>query len=132
MQKSSARVRWIARSARTIGAAPPKSVTSLSKRLCRPQGNRASRAVSPLSIQREHEQIARVLELVELLRMQVAAAGLHREILFRPDRIRHRRALERRADIETPKLFERLVVICNDPAVLQRREDESARGRDRA
>ncbi len=38
-------------------------------------------------VQREHEQIARVLEVVVFHRMQVASARLHREILLRPDRI---------------------------------------------
>src|SRR5262249_45950517 len=51
-------------------------------------------------VQRKHEHVARTLELIELDRMQMAAAGLHREILLGPDRIGHRRALERRAEIE--------------------------------
>src|SRR5260370_31561326 len=61
-------------------------------------------------IQRKHEQIARALQLVVFHGMYVAAAGLHREILLRADRISHRRALERRADIEAPELLERLVL----------------------
>src|SRR5262245_15629314 len=71
-----------------------------------------------VSIEREHEQVARGLELVELDRMQVAAARLHREILLGSDRVGHRRALERRADVEAPELLQRLVVVGNHPAVL--------------
>src|SRR5262245_5478767 len=74
------------------------------------------------SIQREYEQVARVLQLVELHGMQVAAAGLHRQILLRSDRISNGRALERRAEIEAPELLQCLVVIGDHPAVLQRRE----------
>src|SRR5215510_4145085 len=80
------------------------------------------------SVQREHEHVARVLELIEFDRMQMAAAGLHREILLGPDRIGHRRALERRADVEPPQLLELLVVIGDEPAVLQRGEDYAAGG----
>src|SRR5215510_10623767 len=64
--------------------------------------------------------------------MQVPAAGLHREVLLRPDRIGHRRALERGADIEAPELLQRLVVIGDHPAVLQRSEDHAAGGDQRA
>src|SRR5229473_1489861 len=84
------------------------------------------------SIQREHEQVARALQFVELDRMQVAAAGLHGEKLLRPDRIGHRRALERRADIEAPELLEGLVVIGDHPAILQRGEDHAAGSDQRA
>src|SRR5262245_38862538 len=65
---------------------------------------------SILSVQREHEQVARVLQVIELDRMQVAAAGLHGEVLLRSDRIGHRRTFERRADIEAPELLQGLVV----------------------
>ena len=52
--------------------------------------------------------------------------GLHGEILLRSDRVGDRRALERRADVEAPQLLERLVVVGDDPAVLQRREHQAA------
>ena len=58
--------------------------------------------------------------------MQVAPAGLHGEILLRPDGVGHRRALERRADVEAPELFERFVVVGDHPAILQRREYQAA------
>jgi hypothetical protein len=61
--------------------------------------------------------------------MQVPAAGLHREILLGPDRVGHRRALERRAEIEAPQLLERLILIGDDPAVLRGGEHDPA-GRD--
>ena len=62
----------------------------------------------------------------------MAAAGLHRQVLLRPDRIGHRRALERRAHVEAPQLLERLVVVGHHPAVLQRGEHQAARRRRRA
>src|SRR5216683_5816199 len=62
-------------------------------------------------IQREHEQVARVREIIVLDRMQVSAAALHREKLLGADRVGHRRALERRAEVEAPQLLQRLVVI---------------------
>src|SRR3954449_13402235 len=80
------------------------------------------------SVQREHEHVARALELIELDRMQMATAGLHREKLLRPDRVGHRRALERRAEIEPPQLLELLVVIGHEPAILQRGEHHAAGG----
>ena len=43
--------------------------------------------------------------------MQVPTAGLNRKILLRSHRIGHRRTLERRADVEAPQLFQRLVMI---------------------
>src|SRR5262245_16447079 len=66
--------------------------------------------------------------------MQVASAGLHGEVLLRPDRIGHRRAFERRADVEPPQFLERLVVVGDDPSILQRTEEHAARrvGRPRA
>src|SRR6516162_9157091 len=73
-----------------------------------------------VSIQREDEQVARVLEVVVFHRMQVASARLHGEILLRPDSKYDRRALERRADIEAPQLLQPLVVISDHPAVLKR------------
>src|SRR5215467_4717746 len=84
------------------------------------------------SVQREDEHVARALELIELDRMQMAAAGLHREILLGPDRVGHRRALERCAEIEPPQLFELLVVIGDEPAILQRSEHDAAGGDERA
>src|SRR5262245_14664104 len=84
------------------------------------------------SVQREHEHVARVLELIEFDRMQMAAAGLHREILLGPDCVSHRRALERRAEIEAPQLFELLVVIGHEPAILQRGEHDAAGSDERA
>src|SRR5215475_544285 len=84
------------------------------------------------SIQREYEHVAGIFQLVVFHRMQMAAAGLHGEILLRPDRIGDRRALERGADVEAPELLERLVVIGDHPAVLQRREYDAARGDQRA
>ncbi len=80
------------------------------------------------SIQREHEQVARVLQPVVLHRMQVAAAGLHGEILLGPDRVGDGRALERSADVEAPELLQRLVVVSDHPAVLQRGEHHTAGG----
>src|SRR5207253_10468158 len=85
-----------------------------------------------LLVQREDEQVARVLELVPVHRVEMPAAGLHREEFLRADRVDDRRALERRADVEAPELLERLVVVGHDPAVLQRGEDQAAGGRGRA
>src|SRR5947209_8213442 len=59
-----------------------------------------------VSVQREDEHVARCLQLVVLHRMEVPTARLHGEILLRSDRIGHRRALERRANVEPPELFE--------------------------
>ena len=53
-------------------------------------------------------------------------------ILLRPDRVGHRRALERRADVEAPQFLQRLVVIGDHPAVLQRGEYDAAGGDQRA
>jgi hypothetical protein len=83
-------------------------------------------------IQREHEQVARVREIIVLDRVQVPAARLHGEKLLGPDRVGHRRALERRAEIETPQLLERLVVVGDDLAVLCRSEHDPAGGDERA
>src|SRR6267378_595890 len=87
-----------------------------------------------VSIQREHEQIARRFEIVVLDRVQVATATLHCDILLGTDRIGNGRALERRAEIEAPQLLELFVVIGDDPAVLERGEHEAAgrRGHARA
>src|SRR5262245_30862371 len=84
-------------------------------------------AVAPRSVQREDEEIARVLQLVELHRMQVPSAGLHRQILLWPDGVGYRRAFERRADVEAPQLLERLVVVGDHPSVLQRAEEHATR-----
>src|SRR5207248_4482192 len=83
-------------------------------------------------VQREHEHVARILEAIELHRMQVPAARLHREVLFGPDRVGDGRAFERRADVEAPELLERVVVVGDHPSVLQRGKDETARGVDGA
>src|SRR3954466_1282478 len=64
--------------------------------------------------------------------MQVTAAGLHREILLGSDRVGHRRALERGADIEAPELLQRFVVIGDYPSVLQRGKHYAAGGDQRA
>src|SRR5438105_149551 len=64
--------------------------------------------------------------------MQVAAAGLYGDVLLGPDGIGDGRALERRADVESPQLLELLVVIGDDPAVLQRGEDDATGGGERA
>src|SRR4030095_11182277 len=79
--------------------------------------NRGQGLPPATSVQREHKQIARILEAVELHRMQVSAAGLHREVLLRPDRIGDRRSLQRGPDVEAPEFLERVVVIRDDPAV---------------
>ena len=49
------------------------------------------------SIQRKHEQIAGILQVVEFHGMQVPSAGLNRNVLFWSDRVGHRRALQRGA-----------------------------------
>src|SRR5262245_48093053 len=99
-RRSSGRGRWTTPNASTTGAPTSKRA--------------ASSRSSVVSIQGEDEQVARVLELVELHRMEVAAAGLHREILLRTDRVGHRRTLERGADVEAPELFQRLIVVGDD------------------
>jgi len=59
-------------------------------------GGHGARALLPTlrkartSIQCEHEQIARVLQLVVLHRMQVTATRLHGEKLLRADSVGHR------------------------------------------
>src|SRR2546428_13183385 len=58
--------------------------------------------------------------------MQVAPTGLNGEILFRPYCVRDRGAFERRADVEAPQLLERLVVVGDNPAVLQSGEHHAA------
>src|SRR6516162_8866263 len=63
--------------------------------------------------------------------MQMAAARLHGEILFRPDGISDGRAFERRADVEAPQFLERFVVVSDDPAILQCAEDQPAGGSER-
>src|SRR6185369_15682193 len=80
--------------------------------------NRRARPFGRASIQCEHEQIARVLQLVPVHRMQMPSAGLHGEILLRADRVSDRRTFERRADVEAPEFFERFVVVGDHPAVL--------------
>ena len=55
-----------------------------------------------ISIQRKNEEVARRLEVVEFLRMDVPPARLHGEILLWPYRVADRGTLERRTDIEAP------------------------------
>src|SRR4030095_13644176 len=62
-----------------------------------------------ISIQRKDEEVARRLEVVEFLRMDVPPARLHGKILLRPYRVADRGTLERRTDVEAPQLFELLV-----------------------
>src|SRR5216683_763741 len=45
------------------------------------------REKSASSVQRKHEQVARVFQVVVFHRVQMASARLHREILLRPDRV---------------------------------------------
>src|SRR5258708_34991478 len=111
-------------SARTIRSKLPTRKVGWAKSQCPPYGT--------WSVQREHVQVARVHQVVVLDRMQVSAAGLHREILLGSDRVGHRRALEWRAEIETPQLLERLVLIGDDPAVLRSGKDDPARRDQRA
>src|SRR5207244_13141458 len=77
------------------------------------------------SIQREHEQITGVLIFIEFHRMQMTPTGLYCEILLGPDRIRHRRTLQRSAHVEAPEFFERTDIVGHDPTILQRREHYS-------
>jgi hypothetical protein len=56
--------------------------------------------VSWPSVQREDEQIARVLEVVVFHGMLVTAARLHSEVLLRADRVDHRRTFQRRTDVD--------------------------------
>src|SRR5262249_54851073 len=79
------------------------------------------------SIQREYEHVARVLEVIVFHWVQVASACLHREILFRADRVDDRCALQRRADVKTPQLLQLLIVVGDHPTVLQRREHHATR-----
>src|SRR5712671_6447069 len=95
-----------------------------------PQAGRGEE--SPSSVQREDEQVARILKVIELHRVEVTSARLHGEILLRPDRVSNRCPLEGRTQIEAPQLLQLLVVIGHDPAVLQRREYEAARRDGRA
>ena len=60
-------------------------------------------------VQCEHEQ-ATVFQVVELHRVQVASAGLHGSAL-RANLEGDRCALERRAEVDAPELFERVVVV---------------------
>src|SRR5262249_59335953 len=53
--------------------------------------------------------------------------GLDGKILLRPNRVRHRGTFQWRPDIEAPQFLERLIVVSNDPAVLQRREQHATR-----
>ena len=62
----------------------------------------------------------------------MSAAGLHGHILLRTDGIGHGRALQGRAEIDAPELFELFVIICDERAVLQRCEDQPASGRRRS
>src|SRR3954471_16835881 len=62
----------------------------------------------------------------------MTSTGLHCKVLLRPDRVSDRRSFQRCADVETPQLFQRLIVIGNDPAILQRSEDNAAGSRQRA
>src|SRR5580704_18405158 len=73
-------------------------------------------------IQRKDEQVAGILKVVEFHGMQVPSAGLNRKVLFCSDRISHRRALQRGAQIEPPQFLERIVVIRDHPTVLQGRK----------
>src|SRR5215471_14407994 len=52
-------------------------------------------------------------------------ASLDGKILLRSYRIGYRRTLEWSPDIEAPQFLERLIVVSNDPAVLQRREQHA-------
>src|SRR3954454_14248591 len=62
----------------------------------------------------------------------MSSTCLHGQVLLRPNRVCDRGALEWCADVETPQLFQRLIVIGNDPAILQRSEDNAAGSRQRA
>src|SRR5262245_61828400 len=91
--------------------------------------NRSARSLKPeawslISIQREHEQVAGTLQVVVLHRVHVTAAALDGHVLLRPDRIRHGRTFERRADVEAPENFEGLIVVRDEPSVLQRAEHQ--------
>src|SRR5215469_730719 len=53
------------------------------------------------------------------------AASLDGEILLRSYRIGYRRTFERSPDVKAPQFLERLIVVSNDPAVLQRGEQHA-------
>src|SRR2546426_3849499 len=118
------------RIARSLSSGRPKAGPGGSIRATSPSPRkRGEGEENASSVQREDEQVARILEVIELHRVEVTSARLHGEILLRPDRVSDRRPLEGRTQIEAPQLLQLLVVIGDDPAVLQRREYEAA-GRD--
>src|SRR5207249_11230794 len=78
------------------------------------------------STQREHEQVTGVLISIEFHWMQMTPTGLYCEILLGPDRIRHRRALQRSAHAEAPEFFDRLDIVGQDPPILYRLEHQPA------
>ena len=80
------------------------------------------------SVQRENKHITRVLQVIKFHRMQVPATGLHGEVLLGSDRVRDRRAFQRSAHVKAPQLLERLIVVSNDPAILQCREQHASGG----
>src|SRR5438067_13561509 len=80
----------------------------------------------PALVQREYKQIARVLQVIELRRVQMPSSGLHGDVLLSVDRVSDRRAFQWRADVEAPQLLERLVVVRDDPTVLKRGEHDAA------
>src|SRR5215470_14801350 len=69
---------------------------------CRPRRYETDELLE-FSIQRKTEEVARRLEVVVFLRMDVPPTLLHGEILLRPYRVGDRSALERCADIEPPE-----------------------------
>src|SRR2546430_15743553 len=70
-----------------------------------------ARPSCPALVQREYKQVARVLQVIELRRMQMPSPGLHGDVLLSVDRVRDRRAFQWRADVEAPQFLRRLVVV---------------------
>src|SRR5207245_7285252 len=83
-------------------ARPPERSGDRGAPRAKAKGVRGGEAPRIQSVQREDEQVAGILQLVVLHGMQVAAPGLHGEILLGSDRVRHRCAFQSRADVEAP------------------------------